>query len=612
MSDVRDQPSGIVLELDPNDSLPEVLERIRAAAGRPVTLKIPDHSPIFLTATEFRTLRDIADRSDVELTLVTEDRLRLQLASMFGLAERERDPTLSASGNGVSLPSSPAFSGWRKSRQQRDATSEEPDAPDPIATSRRRRTERYAPGTTPDRATVTSGAPAAPGVARAAAPVETSAQDEATFDYLDDTGSRRARLVGSVVGVIATIALVAAALGWYYMPALNVRATLREAPVGSALLYSVTAPDASAPPDAAFSVPAERLTETVSFTVTIPATGVQKTPEGTASGTVTLRNGSAAAIALPAGTALANRAGVGFVTTADVEVPAGSADGSTIGETTVGVTAAKPGAAGNLGQGELTGKIADQPVYFSNRDAAIAGGSDREVKVVAEADIAALESRIENDLRRVTAEGWSAQLGDGRAVVGPSVEPGKPDWEIAQRAGDISDTATLTGTVEAQGLVYDLAAVEAQARESFISELQGQIPAGYALDPSTLALGEPELLSESPATVEYQVTATATARAVFDEGAEANLTEAIAGSSWSNVEAALANVPAFASWEVERDPAWWPSRAPQTGDRVTIEVAAAPAAVPAAVPAVAPEQAPGTPSATPATDAGAVAIRGRG
>ena len=609
MSDVRDQPSGIVLEPDPNDSLPEVLERIRAAAGRPVTLKIPDHSPIFLTATEFRTLRDIADRSDVELTLVTEDRLRLQLASMFGLAERERDPTPSASGNGVSLPSSPAFSGWRKSRQQRDATSGEPDAPDPIATSRRRRTERYAPGTTPDRATVTSGAPAASGVARAVVPVETSEQDEATFDYLDDTGSRRARLVGSVVGVIAVIALVAAALGWYYMPALNVRATLREAPVGSALLYSVTAPDASAPPDAAFSVPAERLTETVSFTVTIPATGVQKTPEGTASGTVTLRNGSAAAIALPAGTALANRAGVGFVTTAAVEVPAGSADGSTIGETTVGVTAAKPGASGNLGQGELTGKIADQPVYFSNRDAAIAGGSDREVKVVAEADIAALESRIENDLRRVTAEGWGAQLGDGRAVVGPSVEPGKPTWEIAQRAGDVSDTATLTGTVEAKGLVYDLAAVEARARESFIPALQGQIPAGYALDPSTLALGEPELLSESPATVEYQVTATATARAVFDEGAEANLTEAIAGSSWSNVEAALANVPAFASWEVERDPAWWPSRAPQTGDRVTIEVAAAPAAMPAA----APEQAPGTPSATPSTGvADAGAIRGGG
>nr|MBA2247151.1 hypothetical protein [Chloroflexia bacterium] len=518
-------------------------------------------------------------------TLVTEDRLRLQLASMFGLAERERDPAPAAPAAGASLPSSAAFSGWRKPRQAQDATSGEPPAEaDPIATSRRRRTRRYAPGTTPDRATV-------------AVPAETVEQDEATFAYLDETGSRRARLLGSAVAVLAAITLVAAALGWYYMPELTVRATLREAPVGTALLYSVTAPDASAPPDAAFSVPAERLSDTVSFAVTIPATGVQKTPEGTASGTVTLRNASTAAIALPAGTALANRAGTGFVTAADVEVPAGSADGSTIGEIAVGVTAAAPGSAGNLGQGELTGKVADQPVYFTNRDAAIAGGTDREVKVVAEADIAELENRIENDLRRVAAEGWGVQLGEARAVVGPSVEPAEPSWEIGQSAGDISDTVTMTGTVEANGLVYDLAAVEAQARASFIPQLQGQIPAGYALDESTIALGEPELLSESPATVEYQVTATANARAVFDEGAEANLTEAIAGSSWSNAEAAVANVPAFATWEVERDPEWWPSRAPQASDRVTVEVAAAPTAAPAA---------PGsTPVATPPT-AGAI------
>jgi len=579
MSDVRDQPSGILLELHPHDSLPEVLERVRAAAGRSVTLTIPDHAPIFLTATEFRTLRDVADRADVELTLVTEDRLRLQLASMFGLAERELDPARSSPADGATLPSSPAFSGWRKSRQSRDATSGEPAAEtDPIATSRRRRTERYAPGTTPDRAAV-------------AVPVESVTEDEVAFDYLDETGSRRARLLGSAVAVLAAIALVAAALGWYYMPALTVRATLREAPVGTALLYSVTAPDASAPPDAAFSVPAERLSDTVSFAVTISATGVQKTPEGTASGTVMLRNGSAAAIALPAGTALANRAGTGFVTGADVEVPAGSPDGSAIGEIAVGVTAAQPGSTSNLGQGELTGKIADQPVYFSNRDAAIAGGTDREVKVVADADIAELESRIENDLRRVVAEGWSAQLGEGRAVVGPSVAPKEPTWEILQQAGDVSDTVTLTGTVDAEGLVYDLAAVEAQARESFIPELQGQIPAGYALDQTTIALGEPELLSESPETVEYKVTATANARAVFDEGAEANLTEAIAGSSWSNVEAALTNVPAFATWNVERDPQWWPSRAPQAGDRVTIEIA------PAAAPAASTPPSPATPTA---------------
>lgn len=591
MSDPRDQSSGIMLKLDPHDSLPEVLERIRAAAGRPVTLTIPDHAPIFLTATEFRTLRDVADRSDVELTLVTEDRLRLQLASMFGLAEREVDPTRSANGDRASLPSSPAFSGWRKSREQHDTPAgEHDDVQDPIAESRRRRTQRYAPGTTPDRARVADDETF----------VEVRIDDDATFDYLDETGSRRARLLGSLVAVLIVVALVATVLGWYYMPAVTVRATLREAQVGTQLLYSVTAPDANPPGDSAFSVPAQSMTETVTFEVTIPATGIRNEPEGTAAGSVILRNGSAEAITLPKGTTLANRAGIGFVTNADVEIPPGSADGSTIGEASVDVTAVQPGSAGNLGQGELTGKIADQPVYFSNRDAATGGGTDREIRVVADADIATLESRIEGDLRRVVAEGWTAQLGDGRAVVGPSVEPKEPAWEIAQKAGDVSDTVTLTGTVEARGLVYDLASVEAQARETFGAELQRQIPEGYALDQSTIALGEPELLSESPETVEYQVTATATARAVFDESSEASLTEAISGSSWSNVEAAIANVPAFETWSVERDPGWWPSRAPQTRDRVTIEIAAASAAGADGEDEGSP---PGSPVATPATGA---------
>ena len=172
---------------------------------------------------------------------------------------------------------------------------------------------------------------------------------------------------------------------------------------------------------------------------------------------------------------------------------------------------------------------------------------------------------------------------------------------------------TLTGTVEATGLVYDLASVEERARESFSAELQRQIPDGYELDQATIALGEPELLSESPETVEYQVTATATARAVFDEGTKANLADAISGSSWSNVEATLANVPAFATWTVERDPGWWPSRAPQTSDRVTIEIAAATAAAsPDAQMGEDDLPSPGTPDAGAAAGAEAGANVSRG
>jgi hypothetical protein len=562
MTDSPTSTGQVTVRIDPHDSLPDVLERIRSATGQAVSLEIPDHSPIFLTATEFRTLRDVADRSSVNLSVVTEDRLRLQLASMFGFSEREDRPP---ERDNVTLPSSPSFSGWRKARDRHtergtggeDAKSEA----DPIAESRRRRTDLYEPGVTPARA---RGDGEAPGL-----------DDDGSFDYIEDEDARaaRARLIGRLVVVVAAVLLAAGVAIWYFMPAVTVSATLRQTPVSSEVMYSVTAPGANVPGDARFAVAAEERRDTVEFEITVPATGVKREPDGTARGTVTLRNASDAAITLPAGSELTNSSGVTFLTDSEVEVPAGSADGSTIGEATVAVTAREAGSGGNLEQGVLTGKVADQPLYFSNRDSAMSGGSDREVKVVSEEDIAALETQVASDLRPAVAEGWARQLGGGQAVVAPSIEAGEPDYTIEQEAGDVSDTVTLRGTVETTGLVYDQASVEAQAREAFVPILREQVPEGYALDTSSIVLGEPTLLSEAPANVEYQVEATGIAEAVFDDRERDTLAGQLAGTSWSESEATLANVGEFESWILERSPGWWPQRMPQTEDRVTIEVA---------------------------------------
>ena len=561
MTEPHDASRQTLLRIDSHDSLPDVLERVRAASGRSVSLEIPDQSPIFLTATEFRTLRDVADRSSVKLSLVTEDRLRLQLASMFGLAEpearvRERDV--------ATLPSSPSFNGWRKARERHTGPADNgkdggTDA-DPIAESRRRRTVLYEPGVTPARARGDDD-PA-------------DLDDDGALDYIEDEEARaaRARLIGRIVLVAAAVLLATGIALWYFMPAVTVSATLRQAPVSSEVMYSVTAPGANVPGDARFAVEASERQDTVEFEITVPATGVERQPDGTARGSVTLRNASDAAITLPAGTALANSSGITFLTDDDVEVPAGSADGATVGEATVAVTASEAGARGNLGQGVLTGRAANQPVYFSNRDSVMSGGSDREVKVVSEEDIAALQAQVESGLRPAVAAGWARQLGGGQAVVAPSIETEAPEYTIEQQAGDVSETATLRGRVEATGLVYDQASVEAQAREAFVPILQSQVPEGYALDTSTIVLGEPTLVAEAPANVDYRVEATGTVRAVFDEREQETLAGQLAGTGWDESEATLGNVGEFETWSLDRNPGWWPERMPRTADRVEIEV----------------------------------------
>lgn len=84
MSSNRQQPP-VTVTVGQDDSLPAVLQQLREHSGKPVILSIPDHCPVLLTATEFRTIKDFADREDIALSLRTEDRLRNQLASMFGI-----------------------------------------------------------------------------------------------------------------------------------------------------------------------------------------------------------------------------------------------------------------------------------------------------------------------------------------------------------------------------------------------------------------------------------------------------------------------------------------------------------------------------------------------
>jgi hypothetical protein len=67
----------------PNDSMPDVLTRLRTATGGPASLAIPASSSLFLTASEFRALKAASEQARISLTVESDDRLRKQLATMF-------------------------------------------------------------------------------------------------------------------------------------------------------------------------------------------------------------------------------------------------------------------------------------------------------------------------------------------------------------------------------------------------------------------------------------------------------------------------------------------------------------------------------------------------
>lgn len=564
MSD-GNEPTSTPFHVEQHESLPEVLERLRGHRGESLTLIIPDHSPVLLTASEFRALKDLADRQRVRVTLQTRDTLRLQLASMFGLAKAPTRADVQESPDAAD--GSSRSGSWQNVRRPRhrvpgqppeaepEQVEEEPE--DPITVSRRRRNRLYGDSSPQN------GGKREPVV------------DDAGLDYIPDDDESagdhsRAWLIGRIAAAVLALLLVVGVALWWYMPAVDVDVTLREAQVSSNVIYSVAAPGANLPSDSSFAVEAEEQSAVVPFTIEIPASGEIREPDGTATGPMLFRNISDAPVTLEEGVELTTVAGASYLTLEATELPAGSVDSP--GEATVEVTAAQPGEAGNREAGALTGKLPDVEVYYSNLAAPIDGGSDRVVPEITDEDVGMARSAVQQDLRSAAAEGWATQLPDGQAIVEPSVQPSDPQFQVNGAAGDQVPAVTVTGTVSVTGLVYDLAEVEQQSRSSFEVALQDQVPPGYGLDAATITLGEPELVAESPQNVEYRVSASANAVAIFDEGARQGLRDRMAGKSADDARAEVESVGAIESWELSHSPGWWPDRMPQSADRITLTV----------------------------------------
>lgn len=562
------EQSANLIHVGQDEALPDVLERLHGHRGESLTLVIAEHSPILLTATEFRALKELTDRQHIRLGLETDDPLRVQLASMFGLAERKAQPHAD--------PSEPAsygssFGSWRHARRPKPRVPGQPPesidadvekdhsrtSDDPIAVSRRRRNDLYKDS------------------ARRDAPkTDSSYIDDAGLDYIpdEDNGQERSRawLYGRIAAALLVILAIGAVALWYWFPAVQVDMTLRTASVSTDIVYSVADPNADIPSDSQFTVEAAEETADVPFRIEIPTSGIAREPDGTASGPMVFRSTAEEAITLEEGTEITAVDGVTYVLTEDVEVPSGMLEGP--GEAEGRVTAAQAGSVGNREAGTLTGKVSDVDVFYSNLNGAIDGGTDREFPVVTAEDRAAAERAVQEDLRPAAVEGWEEQLPEGMAVVGPSVQPGDPNFTIEGEIDDRRDSVIVSGTVPVTGLIYDIGEVEQQARETFEVALQEQVPPGYGLDVSTITLGEPELVAESPENVEYRVGANATARAIFDEGAQEGLKDRVAGADADRARETVDSVGAIESWEMSQSPEWWPDRMPQSPNRVTINI----------------------------------------
>ncbi|MDQ3694788.1 MAG: hypothetical protein M3464_14360 [Chloroflexota bacterium] len=623
-SRVKGGRAANAIAIGPDDTLLDVFDRVRAGGLAPVELTIPNDSPLFLTAAEFRTLRDVADHGRHPVAIRTPDPSRVQLAKLFGLdaalapapkpaptpraakpesvAADQPDPGRTAVPVPRPTPVVPADQPARppagvvsttafpnedvvSTITEGEAVARWPAEPlvhQPVPGMTRRLRDRVSAVVASQRRRPSPAAAPVPEAATAAAGTgEPSLQDDGVEVAVAPDTPRRLHWVGDrarasplvVAGVALFVVLVIVTALNFLLPSAAVRLELATVPINSALVFDVTADGEPFDEEAAFVLPGTPATVTVVAELSVPTTGIAAIPDGVASGSIRLANPTATEQTVEAGTALATESGADFQFVEPVVVPAADAVTGVPGQAQGAIEAIEPGTVGNVATGEIGGRLPNG-VYYSNRQGPTAGGSDREVQTVAPADLDVLRQMVEASLGElVEAElrGEGAGAATDVAIVEPTLIVREGTDTFDQEVGAATNSVSLIAERTVSVLTYDQAVAAERLASELSAELLATQPEGVRLGPIALDAEDVSILAGTAEGARFQVDAAARADLVLTEARRTELAEQLAGKSDDEVAAILDGMPEVAHYEIEPGLRLFSANMPANPGRIEID-----------------------------------------
>lgn len=530
---VRRPPAVVVRD---DDSLAEVLDRIRAAAtgGHTVHLIVPVESPLLLTANEFRSLRAALDDERLPVIVRTSDPLRLKLGERLGLQT--------------------AAAPRRKAPARPPAAS--PPPPPPVVAE-----PEVEPYSGPDPvllwpAQVTPVADDVPAVDE-----DTPAQEPARRNP--------PRRWLPMALLLALLVVGAAFLFRALTPQVIVRYVPRTQAISAAIVFDATTDGQPLDSGAALAFPTQQRQVEVTWSGETGATGSETAPDRVASGPIELRNASFSPVTVDAGTSVSTEDGTEFTFTEPVEVPAADAATGAPGAATGNVQAVVGGTSGNVGTGEIGGRLPNG-IYYSNRMEPTHGGTDQEFRVVAQGDQTGLLDQASDAASDLAARAVNGGNGDqGFVVTGVKVLDQRDTF--SHRVGERSDSVSLQSVMTLEVTVIDLRQAEADFERDLANELIASAPAGYTVPVKEMVVNPPVVEHTEDRGARLQISANVEARQVLDEAQQRQLAVSMAGLSPAEAEALLAGDPAVAGAIVEISPGWLIRTIPENPDRVVFE-----------------------------------------
>ncbi len=242
------------------------------------------------------------------------------------------------------------------------------------------------------------------------------------------------------------------------------------------------------------------------------------------------------------------------------------------GESTAKIQASAGGEAGNAAIGMLTGQLPNG-IYYSNRLAEVAGGTQKTITTVSQEDIDQLQAEIDRELLALAT---TTKLDQGFLLVPSTVQPvggagtATPNagpYTFSQQVGDEADEVSVDATVTFTATAYDPTPLTDQA----IPQLQSEVTGGATFDPASVQVNTPAETGNANGVISLLATVTGEAVPTMDDAAKDALADQLAGQSSAEIEQILSGLDYADGFTVSFSPSWLPDRVPGSAGRIAIE-----------------------------------------
>ncbi len=276
-------------------------------------------------------------------------------------------------------------------------------------------------------------------------------------------------------GFFMVILFILGFVYWWFVPTADV--TIYVSPKKLSENTSVNISTSATSPDAKAGIlPGKVLTAEVSSDKTTQTSGT-KTVGDKAKGTVSIRNGTASNLDLPAGTIIYGSNDLQFTLDSEASVSAQLSPGNP-GTATVNITASDIGSQYNLDK-DVSFKISNYPqsVVDAVSTALFTGGTSQEISAVSQEDQNDLEKSLTNELLDDAKTKLANQVDATNYFVGDGLISTETSKEFSNKVGDEASTLKLSLTLNVQGLEVDKKAFLDLAK----TFLGPKLPPGYVL-----------------------------------------------------------------------------------------------------------------------------------